>query len=111
MARAATAKVQEPVETQPQATHQEKLTQKKTPPEVLYDNQHGTKVKLWQNEGKNGPFTNVSMENNIPDGNGGWEKRTVRIDERDYEKIAEALAAAKDMVIERKAIRQEGQKR
>jgi hypothetical protein len=45
MARTATAQATPPVETQPEATHTEKLAQKKAPPELLYDNQHGMKVK------------------------------------------------------------------
>ncbi|MCU1324998.1 MAG: hypothetical protein JWN34_368 [Bryobacterales bacterium] len=81
----------------------------KKQPIMLYDDGHGNKLKLWNNTGRNGDFTNATLEHSYKDDKEQFQTQRVSINERHYEALAEGFAKAAALVAERKE--QQGQSR
>ena len=53
-------------------------------PTIIADNGHGTKVKLWSNDSKNGEFQTVSIERSFQrQGSDQWETQKVTLNASD----------------------------
>jgi hypothetical protein len=77
-------------------------------PILLADNGHGTKVKLWPNDGPNQPgIPNVSIERSFKRKDSEqWETQTVRLNPDDLLAVARALESGHDAIVEKQVTRQ-----
>lgn len=78
-------------------------------PVLLADNGHGTKVKLWNNTGKNGEFQTISVERSYKDGE-EWKTQKVSLNADDLLSVARGLEKGHDAIVE-KQIGKQGQAR
>jgi hypothetical protein len=70
----------------------------KKQPIVLYDDGHGNKLKIWNNIGRNGDFTNATLEHSYKDAEEKFQTQRVSINEKHYSALAEGFAKAAEMV-------------
>jgi hypothetical protein len=82
-------------------------------PVVLADNGHGTKVKMWNNDGKNGEYQTVSIERSFKrEGSDQWETQKVSINAQDLLTVARGLEKGHDAITEKQMNKQpQGQAR
>jgi hypothetical protein len=81
-------------------------------PILLADNGHGTKVKLWPNDGPGLPgIPNVAIERSFKrEGSDQWETQKVSLNASDILAVARALEKGHDSIVERQ-IGKQGQSR
>jgi hypothetical protein len=81
-------------------------------PILLADNGHGTKVKLWPNDGPGQPgIPNVAIERSFKrEGSDQWETQKVSINAQDLLAVARGLEKGHDTIVE-KQIGKQGQSR
>jgi hypothetical protein len=81
-------------------------------PVVLADNGHGTKVKLWPNDGPGQPgLPNVAIERSFKrEGSEQWETQKVSLNASDLLAVARALEKGHDTIVE-KQVGKQGQAR
>ena len=81
-------------------------------PILLADNGHGTKVKLWPNDGPGQPgIPNVAIERSFKrEGSEQWETQKVSLNASDVLAVARALEKGHDAIVERQ-IGKQGQSR
>ena len=77
-------------------------------PVILADNGHGTKVKLWPNDGpgQNG-IPNVAIERSFKrEGSEQWETQKVSLSVQDLLAVARGLEKGHDAVVEKQVAKQ-----
>lgn len=68
-------------------------------PILLADNGHGTKVKLWTNNGKHGQFQTISIERSYRTGE-GFDTQRVTLNPSDIKTVIEGLKCGKEQIVD-----------
>jgi hypothetical protein len=75
-------------------------------PTVIFDNGHGTRLKLWTNQGKNGEYETGVLETGYYDSDQKWIEQKVQLNKDTFLAIARAFEHAHDAAVAKELARQ-----